>query len=570
MAYFLKKSNLKKGLYLQIYESFYHPDKKETAHRSYKPLGYVEKLMTDGVNDPVAYYSDVVKSMNDEAKQVKQFEGERQISESPERYVGHFLAKSAYDGLRLNRYLDFLQVQREFRFKIHELIEALIYSRMIEPCSKSKTAREIIPMLYGAEVFSYDQILDGVEFIGNEYERIIEIFNHQINRKYPQDTSVTYFDGTNFFFEIDKEDVIRRKGPSKENRKDPIIGMGLLLDARQIPIGMKLYPGNQSEMPVIREVIADLKNRGSISGRTIQVADKGLNCAKNILEVRKNGDGYIFSKSVKKLPEKEKTWVLLESGYQDILDDNKKLLYRYKECVDKFPYVHEEDGQKATVMLTEKRVVVFSPKLAAKKRSEIKRMVEKAKLLKAARAKKDEFGESGKYVTFTPTDKRGNVTNGKVAVTLNKIAILEDLKLAGYNLFVTSEIRMSAADIHATYRNLWRIEESFRIMKSYLDARPVYLQKINAIYGHFLICYLSVVLLRILQFHVFKDKYCSEQILEFMKKFRVVEISPNKFINLTPSSDFVKSLAQTSSLPLTNYFLSSGQLKKVLAHNFRT
>ena len=153
--------------------------------------------------------------------------------------------------------------------------------------------------------------MDGVEFIGNEYEKIIEIFSHQVNQKYLLDTTTTYYDGTNFFFEIDAEDELRKKGPSKENRKDPIVGMGLLLDACQIPIGMKLYPGNQSEMPVIREVIQDLKSRNNIKGRTIQVADKGLNSAKNILEARKNGDGYIFSKSIKKLPATEKTWVLL-------------------------------------------------------------------------------------------------------------------------------------------------------------------------------------------------------------------------------------------------------------------
>ena len=260
---------------------------------------------------------------------------------------------------------------------------------------------------------------------------------------------------------------------------------------------------------------------------------------------------------------------MLPDGYTDVFDDNKKLLHKTKECVDKFPYVYEdENGKKSTVMLTEKRVVVFSPKLAKKKRLEINRMVEKAKTLKASRAKKEEFGESAKYVTFSTTDKKGNATDGKVSVSLNTSAIEEDLILAGYNLFVTSEIKMSASDINSAYRNLWRIEESFRVMKSYLDARPVFLQKTNSIYGHFLICYISVLMLRILQFHNLDNKFSSESILDFIEKLRVVEFSHGSYINLAASSLLIKNLSEYFSLPLTNYFLTQSQINMMLNLRF--
>jgi transposase len=568
VAYFLKKSNFKNGLYLQIYESFYNPVKKYASHRSHKALGYVSRLTEDGIPDPIEHFSAVVAQMNAEAKEQKT--QVRQIDQSPEKYVGYFLAKSVFDSLRVERYINILQLHRGFHFNICELLSALVYSRLIEPCSKSKTSQEIIPALFHGYDFSYDQILDGVEFLGCEYEKIIEIFNHQINAVFPFDTSITYFDGTNFYFEIDKEDDLRRKGPSKEYKKDPIVGMGLLLDARQIPIGMKLHPGNESEKPVIREVIHDLKARGNITGRTIQVADKGLNCAKNILEARKNKDGYIFTKSVKQLPKTEKIWVLLQDGFIDVRDEENTLIYRYKECVDKFPYKHEtEDEQNVFVKLTEKRVVTYSPKLAKKKRMEIMRMVEKAKFLNASKAKKDEYGDCGKYVTFTSADKKGNVTDGKVVTSINQKAIDEDLALSGYNLFVTSEIKMKATEIYATYRNLWVIEECFRILKSYLDARPVFLQKSNSICGHFLICYISIVLIRLLQYNIFNGEFSTEKLLDYMKKFKVVQVSPNKYINLTPTSPLVRSISKKHMLPVSNYFLSNLDIKKVLAHKFR-
>ena len=570
MAYFLKKSNLKKGIYLQIYESFYNRDKKETAHKSYKAIGYVQDLVDSGIPDPVAYYSDVVKQMNMEAKRIKEENAAMQIATSPERHLGYFLLHNIYDSLRVSNYLDLMQSVRGFRFKLSDLMEALIYSRVVDPCSKSRTCHDILPKLYESYGLTYDQILDGIEYMGNEYEKIIEIFNHQVSLKYPLDTSTTYFDCTNFYFEIDKEDEFRRKGPSKENRHDPIIGLGLLLDANQIPIGMKLYPGNESEKPVIRQVIKELKARNQISGRTVQVADKGLNCANNIISALKNKDGYLFSKSVKQLPETEKTWVLLKNDYKKITDSEGTLLYEIKECIDEFPYTYtDENGRKRNIRLKEKRVVTYNPKLAEKKRYEINRMVEKAKKLKASQAKKSEFGECSKYVTFGCADPKGNAIDGKVRVTINRDAIDKDLKLAGYNLLVTSETKMKAGDIYNTYHNLWRIEESFKVMKSYLDARPVYLQKKASIHGHFLVCYLSVLLIRLLQFKVLKNKYCTEKLINFIRKFRIVKLERDRYVNITSSSEFIKDLAAELGLPITNYFLNESQIKMMLKHKFK-
>ncbi len=130
--------------------------------------------------------------------------------------------------------------------------------------------------------YSYDQMMDGLSYLGSNYEKFVEIFTANTSKEYKIDTSKTYFDCTNFYFEIDREDMFRRKGPSKENKRCPIVGLGLLLDNNQIPIGMKLFPGNASEKPILPSIINSLKNKNNIKGRTIHVADKGLNCAQNI------------------------------------------------------------------------------------------------------------------------------------------------------------------------------------------------------------------------------------------------------------------------------------------------
>lgn len=570
MTYFLKKTNNKKGTYLQIYESYYDPERKCGAHRSYRPVGYIHELAERGIDNPVSYFQAEVNELNRQHNSKKASDKTKSISdESPEKLLGYFPLKNINDALFTKKYIDLMQTVTDFRFNIYDMMSSLIYARAVHPCSKVRTYDEVIPKLFERTSYSLNQLYSGLGYLGMEYEKIIEIYNHQINLSYKFDTSRTYFDCTNFYFEIDREDNFRKKGPSKENRREPLVGLGLLLDAHQIPIGMKLYPGNESEKPVIRKTIDSLKARNNISGRTIQVADKGLNCGNNIMHALKNGDGYIFAKSVKTLPQTEKNWVLLPDGYMDIRNDSGDILYSIKECIDDFEYdIYGDDGRKNKLAFTEKRVVTYNPVLAKKQLYEINKLVDKAYNLKTSLAKKSEYGECAKYVNFISTDDAGKKTDGKIKVAINVKAIEEDRKLAGYNLLVTSELKMSGREIYTAYHNLWRIEESFRIMKSELDARPVYLQKEETITGHFLICYLTVLLIRLFQFKIMGGEYCSEEIFTFMRDFRIAKISDRKYINLSRNSKFIQSLSDKTRLPLTSYFLTNGNIDKMLSHRF--
>lgn len=560
MAYYLKKTKLKGRTYLSIDESFYSQEKKGTAHKCYKSLGSVETLIKNGMADPVSFYQQEVDRLNSRKKQ----DGVPMISErSPFLFSGYFPLKSILERLDVRKYVSLFSLTSDFKYDLYSVLSSLIYARSVNPCSKRRTFHEVLPYLFEPHDFSYDQMMDALSFLGANYEKFVEIFNVQVSRLYGLDTSKTYFDCTNFYFEIDREDDFRKKGPSKEYQKSPIVGLGLLLDSHQIPIGMKMYPGNASEKPILRDVIDSLKKKNNITGRTIHVADKGLNCAQNIAFSKKNGDGYLFSKSVKVLPEKEKKWVLLEQGFKEVRDKNKRLIYRYKSCVDEFPYDVIHEGRRATIHLKEKRLLTYNPDLAAKKKYEINRMVEKAKSLTMSGAKKNKYGDSGKYVSFTDGDGK------KACVSINQKAIDNDLTFAGYNLLVTSELNMADTDIYNTYHNLWRIEESFKLMKSDLDARPAFVHKEDTIKGHFLICYLTVLLERLFQFKVLDDRFPSTEIFGFLKGFKIVK-SETKSINVTAYTDFIGHLAKATGLPLTNYFLSDTQIKSIMNYKFST
>jgi hypothetical protein len=554
MAYFLKKTPQKNRTFLAIYESFYSHEKKGTAHKCIRSLGSIEGNIAKGMDDPVLFYQKEVDEMNRKRRDV----GTRKISDtSPLIHLGYFPLKSIMESLKIEKYVNYFKLTTAFEFDLYELLSSLIYARCVSPCSKRKTFHEVLPSIYESHGYSYDQLLCGLSFLGESYMKFVEIFSACTAKTYGLNTQKTYFDCTNFYFEIDREDDFRKKGPSKENRKDPIVGLGLLLDSDQVPIGMEMYPGNESEKPVLRDVVDDLKKRNNIAGRTIHVADKGLNCARNIAFSKENGDGYLFSKSVKGLPDKEKQWVLLSEGLRAVRDRKGKVLYYHKSCVEKFPYTFEHEGRQVTVRLTEKRLVTYNPSLATKKRYEINKMADKARSLTLSGAKRAEYGESSKYVSFT--DRKGE----KAKVSVNQKAIDSDLALAGYNLIVTSETEMKNGDIYATYHNLWRIEESFRIMKSDLDARPVFVQKESAIKGHFLICYLTVLLERIFQFKVLGSQNGTGEIFDFFKRFRVTK-AENKYIHTTADSEFIAMLAERTGLPLRNYYLSETQIKSIL------
>ena len=545
MAYFLRQEKKKKGIYLQMYDSYWDKDRKQPRSKSVEAFGYVHELISDTVPDPVAYYKDYVKKKNDEREAAFSEEKRpRAFSSAPESYVGHFLVHSLLSELNVRETIDILASRMRFQFSVYDMVAQLIDARIIFPCSKSRTVSHVFPFLYGGVPVSEDQVYDGCAFIGGAYKRYIELFNHCYEQHYKRNFDSVFFDCTNYYFEIDLPDGDRQKGPSKENRNDPIIGQALLLDADLAPVAMQMYPGNESEKPYIRRTIEDMKQRYKVSGRTVQVADKGLNCARNIYAaVREADDGYIFSRSVhgSSLSEKEKKWLLLENDanvFTDYTDKDGHILFRLKSCVDTFDYHFKENdpetGRETTVSFSvkEKRIVSYNPDLAKKQRAEIRRMADKAaKYTTYKKIAKEELGDSAKYVRIISRDENGKKI--KPVAEVNRDKIEEDMKYAGYNLLVTSELDMDPLQVHSAYHNLWRIEESFRITKSYLDARPVYAQKKETIYGHFLICYLSLFLLRVMEIKCFHNQVNSYDLINFMRDFRIVDRGDGTYINIS-------------------------------------
>lgn len=556
-----------------MYDSQWDKDKKQARSKSIQTFGYVDDLISEDIPDPISYYKNYVKQLNEErSASLAEETRPRAFNQPMEKNIGYFLVHSLLSELNVKETIDILAYSKHFQFSLYDMIAQLIYSRIIYPCSKSKTVSSVFPRLYNCSCISEDQVYDGLAFIGESYKKYIELFNHCYEKFYKRDFSNVFFDCTNYYFEIDLPYEDKQKGPSKENKKSPIIGQALLLDKDLVPVAMQMYPGNESEKPYIRKIIEEMKGRYKVSGKIIQVADKGLNCARNIYAaVKESNDGYIFSKSIhgRGLSEQEKKWLLLDNDanvFTDYKDKDGKILFRLKSTVDTFSYHFKEtnpdtgEEKITTFSVREKRVVSYNPSLATKQKNEIMKMVDKASSYASYKSMaKEELGDSAKYIKITNKDKDGKKI--KPVVEIDQAKINEDLKYCGYNLLVTSEINMEPLQIYNTYHNLWKIEESFRITKSFLDARPAFVHKKETIYGHFLICYLSLFLLRVLEIKCFKNKVSSYDLINFIRDFRVVNRGDGTYINISQNQLVNEKIKDVTGLTnLDALFLSKDEI----------
>lgn len=562
MAYFLRQDKRKKGIYLQICDSKRIKGTGKNKTTVYRTLGYLNGLIAQGQKDPITDAKAEILELNAAAKETNKAKiGDEQLSKN----VGYFLIKSIIDDCKFQKDLLPMLLMNDKNPKYVDILMDLIYARVVYPCSKSKTYEEILDKLFIEKKYSKDDVYAAIHFWGQEYKKVIECFKRRSEQIHKYDTKNVLFDCANFYFEIDREDDLRRRGPSKETRKDPIIGMALLLDSTGMPLGMNMYPGNQSEKPEIRKMIEETKNKYDIKGRTIQIADKGLNCAKNIYEALVTNGGYIFSKSIKQLPDVEKTWVFLDNDFIETKNAKGDVVFKYKECIDDFPYSFiKDDKTKAVFKSKEKRIVTWNADLASKKLAELARIEEKLNNLILSKAKKEMYGFYSEYVDLKCFDSDGNVLDSKIKSLIKKDKIEQDKKMAGYNMIVTSEYKNDAMKIYELYHNLWKIEETFRVMKTDLNARPVYMQKENGIFGHFLICYLAVLLIRLLQQDIFKGKYSDADIIKFIRNFNVTKGYQDIYTNTLLKSKMADELANSYSHKITNLYLELKEIKKIL------
>lgn len=595
MALFLKQSKFKNGkIYLSIVDGYWKDGK--VKQKVYQKLGYLDELKKQ-FDDPIAHYKKYVEELKKEflTKVTTTFDTTKDNDFDDDTFnIGYSYLKKIFQELNISNVLKNKQCSTDIEYSLSKACELLTYSRILNPGSIKYTYEHKNDFFEPFDL-SLDDLYRSLKQLLDCKEDIFKTIWENTKDKYKRDASTSYYDCTNYYFEIEYDDEdtlndngeiikkgLRKRGPEKNHRPDPIVEMGLLLDKHGFPISYNLFSGNTSEKETLVPEIDNIKRRHNIE-KVIVVADRGLNCSDNMIKMagidldKENRDGYIYGQSVRGADQEFKNWVLSGDYKIDkiIDDEDNEIIFKHKSRIyPKKMYITRDDKgltkngnkKKQTILVDQKQMVYYSQKYADKQKRDRQMVIEKAKdLIKnpSAYTKATSYGAVG-YINNIKFDKEtGFVSNG-TELSLNEEKINEDAKYDGYYSIVTSEENLSDLELRNIYRGLAKIEETFKITKSEFNARPINVRLEDHIDAHFLICFISLVIIRILQNKI-NEKYSIKNLLEKMKNFKCTHETGNlyKFIGYKPE---IQYLNRKLELNMDKKYDTRENIKKILKY----
>lgn len=505
---YLHKSKRKDGrTYLSLVAAYREGGKKRM--RTVESLGYLDKLQ-ELYDDPVAHFRAVCDAANAEAEAAAQAVSveihpmqKMRAGEGHRKNYGSAALLAVYNELGVERAIRNATRGSKAGYDANAVMRLLTVERILDPGSK-KQAWENKDRHFFRTEFSLDDTYRALDVLRGCGDRIVSAINRAVDRMGIRDTTCVFYDVTNYYFEVDEPGGLRQKGVSKEHRKSPIVQMGLLQDSGGIPIGYRLFPGNTPDPCTMLPVLEGMK-RDYKCQRVIAVGDKGNNCSTNIAALVAGGDGFVYSQSIRgtKTDAETRDWALSEAGYACTCDESGHTTYKVKSRQGyKAVTVEDPDGRKRKVDVDVKYVAFWSEKYQKRARRERQAALDKARKLIAnpgAYTAAAHFG-AAKYVKGMRVDaKTGELLEAATALEFDEERLAAEEACDGYYCIVTSETEMPDSDVIEAYRGLWRIEESFKVTKSDLETRPVYVSREEHIEAHFLTCYVALCILRIIQ-----------------------------------------------------------------------
>jgi transposase len=528
--------------------------------------------------DPIAHFKEVAKKMTEEENAKKKLtlsiNMDEQLAQGTDdrKNLGYAAILKVYHELGLHRFFNNKARNEDFKFNTNSIMLLLVISRLLSPGSKKKAFEEKGRYFerFNFSLVDVYRALSHYAKIAKECQRYL---NEQIAERYGRNTKIVYYDVTNFYFEIDKADEFRKFGPSKEHRRNPIVQLGLAMDTDGIPLHYELFPGNKVDKETFRSVIGEVRKNYD-TGRIVVVADMGIITGDNIyyLTGGKNRNGYIFSFTVRGGAKDFKEYILDEKGYvgQDgkpLPEDPKDVTFKIKSRrTPREINVTLKSGRKKAMTVHEKQVIFWSKKYADKAKAERAEIVKKAMDMIADPQKYNKAISYGaaKYVKNVEFDKdTGEVLPGDQHPYLDEDKLAEEEKYDGYYAIVTSEMEMSDEQIMDKYRGLWEIEETFRITKSTLEARPVYVSRKDRIDAHFLTCFIALVIIRLIQKNI-GQRYSAERVIECLNKISCSNEQDNLYL-FDYRSELSDDIGDALGIDFTHKRLKLGEIKNILA-----
>ena len=571
---FLRKIHNKKTgrTFLQIAQS-YRDMSGNPKSRTVEKIGYLDELQKT-MDDPISYYDDYADKLTETYNASESFTITINKKEKVKRGVsnvknyGYVALSKIYHELGLARFFNNARRHERFEFNSESIMRLLAYSRVLYPSSKKKTM-EIKDRFFENFDFSLDDVYDCLAHFSNYSKKAQRHIYQKVQEQYGIDTKLIYYDVTNYYFETDTQDGYRMNGFAKDKRGKPIIQMGLAMDSRAIPIAYRTYSGNTHDCETLIDSLKDIKKEYNVE-RAIVVADKGLNCGDNIAFNIALGDGYVFSQSIKGGSDEFISYVLSDEGYSFPEKDGFKKKSRVIPATVKITNGTTKSGRKSKKTVPvgdQKQVVFYSPKYA--KREKMKR---EEKILKAQQMIENpgkynrsiNYGAAA-YVENIKFDKETGeiLENVKSKLKLDIAKIAEEEKYDGYYAVITSEVDASDESVIDAYRGLWQIEETFKITKSLLKTRPVFVYLHEHIDGHFLVCYVALTLIRLLELRL-GGKFSAERIVETLRAVTCCHLSENIYL-FNYADEVTDAINKTLNTEIENKFMTLKEIRSSIS-----
>ena len=594
----------KKGISrLYLYESYYKNGKAN--QRCIESLGRLDELQKR-FDDPVSHFKKVAEQKTAEQNSSRKtsvpidLSSTMSTSEDNLKNVGYAVLKDLYKQLELDKFWKLILRKTSIQYDLEAVFRLLVFSRILYPGSKRETFLNKAAYFEDMDGFSLKDTYKALD-IFDQYDEQLQkwIYSHS-SKICERDMSVSYFDCTNYYFDIGRSDMdtfdddgrpvdkkgspaeikYRKRGPEKNHRPDPIVEMGLLMDKNGIPLAFDLFPGNESEKVHMRPIINRVKSQFN-SGRVIFVADRGLNTSDNIYFLNGDNksdhnprDGYVYGQSVRGADAEFKAWVLKGDYKTEKLtdDDGREIAFTHKSRIHpKTIQVNvtvpgQKKKKKKSVSIDQKQMAYYSEKYAKKQKHDRDIMVARAKDLIKHPKKYDKItaAGSGAYVQNITFDKStGEIVEGQKLV-LDEAKIAEEEKYDGYYSIVTSELKMSDHEMRETYRGLARIEETFKISKTEFESRPVFVWTNEHIEGHFATCFTALVLIRLLQTKL-GSKYPIGKTIEALKKYNCTQIDTTLY-QFVYYDEILEECGKIFHLELNNRYRTREQIRRLLKY----
>ena len=545
---------------------------KKTTSKNVRRIGRLSELKKE-YTDPIAHFRAEAKRLTDEGRSESSFEIPANLMLDPMKkrrvMLGYIFPQSVYYSLGLDMVMRGIRNESKATYDFNRIMRDLIIGRVLSPLSKSSTYEKAFSF---PEPPDYDlqHVYRSLSLMAKSFDLIEEKAFKGMKKYADVDTSVTYYDCTNFYFEIEEEDGFRTYGKSKENRPNPIVQMGLFLDRNGLPISMCINPGRTNEQKTMIPLEKLMTERFGIE-KFVVCADCGLSGKRNLRFNSTENHGFVVTKSLKKVSEDVRARLMGDGGWKRFGDASGRL-YSLKEIREDANlrdviFYHDERFAMGSDGFEERIVTTYCGRLREYQRSVRERQLQRAmELVRQGKIRKGvNQNDVRRFIVVDSVTENGEVAEKKV-FSIDRERFEEESEYDGFYA-VTTDLDDDPGEIIRINRGRWEIEESFRIMKSDFDGRPVFVSREDRIRAHFLTCYLAFMIFRIIEQKLNKGdvRYTDPEILRTLRDYEAID-AENFYVGAMEGKA-VRALESTFGLVGSMTAFSKAQFRRLVARS---